>query len=265
LPAEIGALVMKALDIAVESLPRPERVPAGTSRQADSFSARRADALGRVAESFLAHDVLESPGTDRQQIVVHVAAETLRRGVAGCCEIEHGPSIPAASARRLSCDATVVSLIEDENGEPLSVGRRTRVISSPLRRLLTARDKGCRFPGCCNARYIDMHHIKHWANGGETKPSNLVSLCRFHHRAVHEGGFEVEVLDDGALRFVRPDGEAVDDVPSRCNQPDGDANQLPPGKFQDCWRGDRMDLGLAVELMILKSRSGGRSSGNVRS
>ena len=191
LPAEVGAVVMKALDVAMESLPVHEDVPAGTPKQVVPYSARRADALARIAESFLAHDVLESPGADRQQIVVHVAAETLRTGSAGCCEIEHGPSIPAASARRFACDASVVALVEDDDGEPLNVGRKTRLISAPLRRLLTARDKGCRFPGCSNARYIDMHHIKHWANGGETKPSNLVSLCRFHHRAVHEGGFDV--------------------------------------------------------------------------
>jgi hypothetical protein len=263
LPAEAGALVMKALDIAVESIPATEDVPAGTSAQRVPFSARRADALARVAESFLAHDVLESPGTDRQQIVVHVAAETLRRGVAGCCEIEHGPSIPAATARRLSCDASVVSLVEDEHGEPLDVGRRTRTISAPLRRLLTARDKGCRFPGCCNACYIDMHHIKHWANGGETRPSNLVSLCRFHHRAVHEGGIDVVVLDDGALRFVRPGGESVDSVLPGCQQPMGDARELPAGGYRDSWRGERMDLPLAVELMIEKSRVAGRSGGNV--
>ncbi len=186
------------------------------------FSARRADALARVAESFLAHDVLESPGTDRQQIIVHVAAETLRHRAAGCCEIEHGPSIAAESARRFACDASVVTLVEDEDGEPLNVGRKTRIISAPLRRLLTARDKGCRFPGCSNARYIDMHHIKHWANGGETRPSNLVSLCRFHHRAVHEGGFNVEILDDGAFRFLNPRGGAVDHVQPGCTQPPGD-------------------------------------------
>src|SRR6187431_2039154 len=209
LPAEAGARVMKALDVAVEGLPVYADVPAGTSKQVVPYSQRRADALGSIAESFLAHDVLEAPGADRQQIVVHVAAETLRSGNAGCCEIEHGPSIPAETARRFSCDASVVTLIEDADGEPLNVGRKTRTVSAPLRRLLTARDKGCRFPGCCNARYIDMHHIKHWANGGETKPSNLVSLCRFHHRAVHEEGFDVHVLDDGALRFVRPNGESV--------------------------------------------------------
>jgi hypothetical protein len=257
LPAETGAMVMKALDVAVEGLPVYEDVPAGTSRRVVPYSQRRADALARVAESFLAHDVLESPGTDRQQIIVHVAAETLRSGAAGCCQIEDGPSIPAATARRFSCDASLVTLVEGEDGEPLNVGRKARTISAPLRRLLTARDKGCRFPGCCNARYIDMHHIKHWANGGETKPSNLVSLCRFHHRAVHEGGFDVLFLDDGALRFVRPDGATVDRVLPGCSQPPGDAGGLPVGKFRDCWRGDRMDLGLAVDLMIQKSRGTG--------
>jgi hypothetical protein len=220
------------------------------------YSARRADALVRIAESFLAHDVLESPGTDRQQIVVHVAAETLRNGSAGCCGIEHGPSIPAASARRLACDASVVALVEDHDGEPLNVGRKTRMISAPLRRLLTARDQGCRFPGCSNARYIDMHHIQHWANGGETKPSNLVSLCRFHHRAVHEGGFEVRVLDDGALRFVRPDGRTMEVGATGGHRPRGDVDALPKGKFVSTWRGDRMDIGLAVDVMIQKSRQG---------
>jgi hypothetical protein len=228
LPAEAGAMIMKAMDVAIEGVPMHEDVPAGTSKEIVPFSARRADALARVAESFLAHDVLESPGTDRQQIVVHVAAETLRHRAAGCCEIEHGPSIAAESARRFSCDASVVTLVEDEDGEPLNVGRKSRTVSAPLRRLLTARDKGCRFPGCSNARYIDMHHIKHWANGGETRPSNLVSLCRFHHRAVHEGGFNVEVLDDGALRFVNQRGHAVDHV---LIQESRNGRDVPAGTF----------------------------------
>jgi hypothetical protein len=254
LPAEVGAMVMKALDIAMESIPVYTDVPAGTRKEVVPFSMRRVDALARVAESFLAHDVLESPGSDRQQIVVHVAAETLRNRSAGCCEIEHGPAIAAETARRFACDAAVVNLIEDEDGEPLNVGRKTRVISAPLRRLLTARDKGCRFPGCSNARYIDMHHIMHWANGGETRPSNLVSLCRFHHRAVHEEGFNVEVLDDGALRFVNKRGEPVDHVKPGCAQPPGDREQMPKGKFEDCWRGDRMDLGMAVDVLIQETR-----------
>lgn len=254
LPAEAGAVVMKALDVAVESLAVYEDVPAGTSRQVVPFSQRRADALARVAESFLAHDVLASPGTDRQQIVVHVASETLRNRAAGCCEIEHGPSIAAETARRFACDASVVELIENADGEPLNVGRKTRTISAPLRRLLQARDKGCQFPGCGNARYIDAHHIKHWVNGGETRPSNLVSLCRFHHRAVHEGGFNVEVLDDGALRFTRPDGDAVESVAVEVARPPGDWRQMPKATAQWKYRGDRLDLDLAVDLLVQRSR-----------
>ena len=118
LPAEAGAKIVKALEIALEQLPQdpPTDVPAGTSPDQVPFSARRADALALVAESFLAHGALEASGTDRHQIVVHVAKETLRDRAAGCCEFEHGPSMAAETARRLACDASVVELIEDEDG-----------------------------------------------------------------------------------------------------------------------------------------------------
>jgi hypothetical protein len=187
--------------------------------------------------------------------VVHVAAETLRHHAAGCCGIENGPAIAAETARRFACDASIVALVEGTNGGALDAGRRTRQISAPLRRLLTAREKGCRFPGCDNSRYIDMHHIKHWANGGETKPANLVSLCRFHHRAVHEGGFDVVMLDDGAFRFVRPDGEALDGARSGVAQPAADWRELPVATGEWPYCGDRMDLSLAVDLLIQESRN----------
>jgi hypothetical protein len=247
-PAEAGAKILKALDLALED------VPAGTSAEASAervpFSARRADALTAVAESFLAHGLMECRGTDSHQIVVHVAAETLRDRAAGCCEFEQGPSMAADTARRLSCDASVVAMIENEEREPLSAGRKTRTISPPLRRVLTSRDKGCRFPGCANSRYIDAHHIEHWANGGETKPSNLVSLCRFHHHAVHEGGMRIERLDDGALRFVKPSGNHIDSVLPGCTQPMGNWQCLPVGAETFRYRGDRMDLGLAVDVLV---------------
>ena len=248
LPAEAGALVLKGLDIAIEN------VPPGTSEERVPFGARRADALALIAESFVAHDVLEAAGTDRHQIVVHVAAETLRDRTAGCCEIEHGPSIAAETARRFAGDASVITLIEKADGEPLNVGRKSRKISPPLRRLLNARDKGCRFPGCANSRYIDAHHIEHWANGGETKPSNLVSLCRFHHRAVHEGGIRIEILDDGALRFAKPDGRSVNGVAPGFTQPLSDWRLLPASAAVSHWRGDRMDYGLAIEVLMQLAR-----------
>jgi len=251
LPAEAGALVLKALDLAVRELPD---VPAGTSSEPVRFSARRADALALLAESFLAHGAQESPGTDRHQIVVHVSAETLRDRSAGCCEFEHGPSMAAETARRLSCDASVVALTESDDGDPLNVGRRTRTISASLRRALNARDRGCRFPGCANSRYLDAHHVEHWANGGETKPSNLVSLCRFHHHAVHEGGIRIEILDDGALRFVKPNGTAVDSIAPGYTQPPGDWKQLPAGTLVNRWRGERMDYDLAIEVLMQQAK-----------
>ncbi len=162
----------------------------------------------------------------------------------------------AETARRLACDASVVTLTENDDGEPLDVGRKSRTISAPLRRLLKARDNGCRFPGCANSRYIDAHHVVHWANGGETKPSNLVSLCRFHHHAVHEGGFRIEMLDDGALRFLKPDGEPVDSIAPGYTQQPGDWRRLitdtraPLAK----WTGEKMDYGLAVEVLLQQSK-----------
>jgi hypothetical protein len=266
LPAEAGALVLKALDLVVQELPfLVNDVPAGMPRQVIPIRERRADALARVAESFLAHEVMEAKGTDRHQIVVHVAAETLRDRTAGCCELEHGPSMAAETARRLACDASVIALIENDDGEPLNVGRKTRTISAPLRRVLNARDKGCRFPGCCNSRYIDAHHVVHWANGGETKPSNLISLCRFHHHAVHEGGIRIEILDDGACRFVKPSGAAIDSVLPGCTQPAGDWHVLTAERRAGLakWAGERMDLGLAVEVLMQQARRDGRSGENV--
>ena len=226
LPAETGSLLIKALDAALEQSSEPD-VSAETqngarSEETPSFGARRADALAIVAESFLAHGAAALSGGDRHQLVVHVDAETLRDGVAGRCEHEHGPSLPAETARRFACDANVISVIEDADGEPLNVGRKTRTIPPPIRRALNARDRGCRFPGCSNTRYVDGHHIRHWAHGGETKLSNLVTLCRFHHRQVHEGGVVIQVLDDGALRFVRPNGRSLNSVTPEHLQPHGD-------------------------------------------
>jgi hypothetical protein len=264
LPAEIGALVLKALDAAVKELPKACDVPQGTSTP-PPLRERRADALGLLAESFLKSGPMELAGSDRHQIIVHVDAETLREGTAGYCEFEDGPSMPAETARRLACDTSLVAIVEDEDGDPLNVGRKTRTISAPLRRLLNARDKGCRFPGCANTRCVDAHHIEHWANGGETKPSNLVSLCRFHHRAVHEGGVRIEVLDDGALRFVKPDGTSVDSVAPGYTQPLGDWRELPAengrhGIRIDArtavtrWNGEVMDYGLGVEVLMQQAR-----------
>ena len=80
-----------------------------------------------------------------------------------------------------------------------------RAGSLDIRRALRVRDGGCRFPGCDRSRFTHAHHIKHWADGGETRLDNLVTLCSFHHRQVHDGGYGVRV-DEGEIEFMRPDG-----------------------------------------------------------
>lgn len=289
LPAEMGALVIKALDAAVNDAeaanPMARDVSAETlaqqialcmkrekSDERPSWGARRADALGRIAESFLQHGSEALNGGDRQQIVVHVDAETLRESSAGRSELEEGPSLPAETVRRLACDASVVTIIENEEGEPLSVGRKTRSIPPALRRALNARDRGCRFPGCSNTRFIDAHHIHHWANGGETTLPNLVQLCRFHHRQVHEGRVVVKILDDGALRFVRPDGNTFDSVAAGHTHPLSHWRQLPATHEHPSmsinkntaitrWCGEKMDYGLAIEVLLQHAKREPRISG----
>jgi hypothetical protein len=277
LPAEIGALVIKALDAAMEE--SSSHVPAGTSAARPTRVAQRADALGVLAESFLKHGGEALTGGERHQIIVHVDAQTLRESTAGRCEIEAGPALPAETVRRLACDASVVALVEDERGEPLNVGRRTRSIPPALRRALRARDRGCRFPGCTHTRYVDAHHVRHWAHGGETRASNLVLLCRAHHRLVHEGGVRVQVLDDGAFRFVRPDGGVFEGPAPECRssfqwteprgtqlalQHEASGIRIDRNTATTRWRGERMDYGLAVEVLLAQTRRAmGRSRGNV--
>ena len=113
-------------------------------------------------------------------------------------------------SRRIACDSTVAVIKEDKNGEPLSIGRRSRSIPPPMRRALRIRDQGCRFPGCTNTRFVDGHHIKHWADGGETSLDNLILLCRHHHHLVHEGGFVCEKTPDGEIRFKDPRKQLLD-------------------------------------------------------
>jgi hypothetical protein len=109
----------------------------------------------------------------------------------------------------LACDASIVKITENAGGEPLDIGRLSRSIPPAIRRALMARDRGCKYPGCTRDRYLDGHHIQHWANGGASRLSNLLSLCRYHHRAVHKGGLVIERLDDGAWCFHDPYGEAI--------------------------------------------------------
>ena len=267
LSAEAGAVVLKALEAAVNEVPseaadpaaRVVHVSAETRIDKVPTSVRRADALALMAESFLTHGPAALSGGDKHQIVVHVSAETLRGEEAGRCEIEDGAGICAETCRRLACDCSRVHITEDEQGSVLDIGRKTRSIPPALRRALNARDQGCRFPGCCNSKYLDGHHIEHWAKGGETKLRNLVSLCRFHHRQVHEVGYTIQILDDGALRFFKPNGKPLDDGwKPLSGKLELSATRIDAQAAATRWRGEEMHYGLGVEVLLQRTKRGER-------
>ena len=261
LPAVVGALVIQALKAALERVPVKEICAKGVQEHPIPYGCRRADALAYVAESFLAGSGDSSPASttaDRYQVIVHVDAESLRNHSDGRCEVEQGPSIPVETARRLACDASLLSVLENEHGEPLDVGRKTRSIPPAIRRALRTRDAGCRFPGCTHERYVDAHHIEHWADGGETKLSNLVTLCRLHHRLVHEGQIRIETPPEGGWRFVRPDGRHYEVIRRTAPAYTGEELAITHAELGiridrytagTRWRGERMDYELGVWVL----------------
>src|SRR5262249_58616064 len=139
--------------------------------------------------------------------------------------LEDGTDVSAEPSQRLACDATRVVMRHDADGRATEVGARTRTIPPALRRALQHRDKGCRFPGC-GLPFGQGHHIRHWVHGGSTKLSNLTMLCRRHHRAVHEEGFQVERQPNGELCFRRPDGQPLLEVPPTPAVPAGPTETL---------------------------------------
>jgi hypothetical protein len=252
LAAEDGALVLRALDAGREAL--WERGRADTSPE-EHARASNAEALAAMADLALAGSDRDRTSGDRYQVIVHVDAQTLAEEVDGRCELADGRPLAAETARRLSCDGSIVELRE-HNGEPLSLGRKRRTISPALRRALAARDRGCRFPGCENRRFVDGHHVRHWSQGGETNLDNLVSLCRRHHRLVHEPGYSVRFDEDGEARFTNQYGIAIPSVP-RSPPSNRDALRdrhrrlrlLVDGNTCKNGTGDLMDLALAVQAI----------------
>ena len=252
LEPEAGAVLRRALEAAADALYRREELAGeevrqgkrGASRMDNTDTARRetlareaaptprqrwADAAGLVAERALAAgfggDFEEGTGesgtrAERYQVVIHTEAATLaEEGEPGRSDLD-GVRVAAETSRRMACDAAVVEMV---HGKPetrgpgsgrqvLSVGRKTRTVPPHIRRALEERDRGCRFPGCAS-RFTEAHHVRHWADGGETKLSNLLLLCRRHHRAVHEGRVRVCTDRAGLALFFTRRGRAMADAP----------------------------------------------------
>jgi hypothetical protein len=261
LDPEVGAVFMRAIEAASDSLYRDERKESGRDgsentdrccrpqkegRAPDEATPeqRRADAVGLLAERALAagfggppaagdsesgqqkavgegedrsHPTDSAPisgsRAERYQVMLHVDADTLDEDAEpGLSELEDGTRVSAETSRRIACDSGLVTIHHDSDGSIIGASHRTRTVPPAVRRALEARDRGCRFPGC-GLRFTDAHHIKHWADGGETTLRNLVLLCRKHHRAVHEGGMRVCLDVNGQVAFFTTKNRAIFDAP----------------------------------------------------
>jgi len=221
---------------------------------------QQADALALLAETALHHGIDPGAPGERYQVVVHVDAEVLADADAlGQSVLEDGARVPAGTSQRLACDASLVVMRHGRDGRVVEVDTRTRTIPPALRRALHHRDRGCRFPGC-GLRPGQGHHIRHWAHGGPTTLSNLALLCRRHHRAVHEEGYHMERQPNGELRFRRPDGRPLPEVPSPPKLPHEPADvlrarheaqglRLHARTAMPGWLGERLDVGWAIDVL----------------
>ena len=204
LDAEDGQVLITAIRAQLDAETR-----SATGPDARTPAQRRADALGEICRRWLASHERPTVGGERPHVVVTMDLEALAAR-SGRSALEDTGAITAESARRLACDAQVSRVVTRGASEPLELGRRTKVVPPGLRRALGVRDRGCRFPGCGRPPgWCDAHHAVHWADGGETSLSNLVLLCRPHHRVIHRG-FGVRMIDGGPV-FTRRDGSVIED------------------------------------------------------
>ncbi len=275
---EQGALIQASLQRAMEEeYQERKNVPAGTPADIsgeiqdeirahpEPVASRRAAALLRMVQGYQSKTQGQNSSERKSEhwlVHIHTDMETLRQdGMGAESEIESGGRLCAETSRRIACDSSVIQWLDSHDGQPLITGRKIRTIPPAIRRALQRRDGGCRFPGCTATRFVDAHHIHHWADGGETSMSNLLLLCRHHHRLMHEGGFGLQKLSNSEFKFTNPAGISIPNCPagrSRGNVNtlfalnDKRAIRITPKSSQSCWMGEKMDDQMAVEGLLFR-------------
>lgn len=221
LPAADGAIVTKALRRIADGL---EETPAPPAREStddipdwfdpnDLLSAREVEPASeglpqKLADALVAlasNQIAEDADTDRATVVVSTSLAALQSDELGC-DLEGSGVIHADVARRISCDCRLQFVLRERGGHAVGIGHASRNVPGYLRRELFHRDGGCTFPGCGTRRFLDAHHIWHWEAGGPTDLDNLVLVCHFHHKLVHELGWRVDLDEDQIARWFRPGG-----------------------------------------------------------
>ena len=215
-PAGQGAVIAKALDrmagrlegINDDDEDDVEEIAGDADGQNDpeaTLDERRADALYALASTRIASDA----DPDRATVVVHAPMEALVSEGPGTF-LEDGPALHGRTASRLACDCFLEVVLHNKVGEVVGIGRKTRKVPRWLIRQLKYRDGRCTFPGCEANHFLHAHHIRHWSRGGPTDLDNLVLVCTFHHKLLHEYGWNVAAGEAGAHRWFRPGGTPYD-------------------------------------------------------
>ncbi len=199
---------------ALEDLPKTS-----AAMKAGQLSYAKARAITRVATPETEGKLLEYADKGSAAAVERMVRERLEpeagavlmRAVEGGRSELDGVRVSAETSRRMACDASLVSMLH-RGGKVVSVGRKTRTIPPHIRRALEERDRGCRYPGC-GGRFTEAHHVRHWADGGETSLANTVLLCRRHHRLVHEGRVRMALDRLGQAVFFARSGGMIASAP----------------------------------------------------
>lgn len=290
LPADGAAVLLQALRAARNDLEHPhhddhgDHDDGGSRVSAETRGAKLAakdredaedlaDALVEICAAYLRGKIVSADNADVYQVIIHAGTEAITAGEDAAaedgvsaetspayplrCHFEDGGAVSPAALRLIACNATISTMVHDMAGNVLNVGRRTRKPSAALRRAVRERDGcRCRFPGC-ESRRTDAHHILYWSNGGETKLSNLVSLCKAHHRIVHDKNIIITATGTG-FAFYTPQGVPIPPSPG-LPEPGGTiaachdaaitpATIIPPNS------GERLDLNMAIWVALTNAR-----------
>ncbi|HEX3813438.1 MAG TPA: DUF222 domain-containing protein [Mycobacteriales bacterium] len=197
LDAEGSATVQAALAPLMQQRPAEDGV-----RDPRSPARRCADALVALSEQALNRGDLPTGAGERPHVTVTMTLADLQAG-AGHATLNTGTPISPETARRIACDASVIPILLGSEGEPLDVGRASRTIPLGIRRAVVARDIGCIHLDCDQpSQRCEVHHVRHWANGGPTTVSNLVLLCPRHHWTIHHEDWQITFVQ--GIPYVIP-------------------------------------------------------------
>ena len=268
LPSEDAQNIIKAINRIADELYKPEAVTETETEPQKNVSAETFLDPGFTKQAFeneekptrsecraKAFALLAEQTSAGNELLLHLQANPgnidykINGGPAAYTD--NNLSISPKALRRMTCDCKVTTAYEDSNGHILDIGRKSRLIPTKLGRVIKQRDQGCRFPGCCQNKWTDVHHIQHWIDGGETKLDNLVTLCRRHHTQLHQGKYRIHKCrqqgkSNTTLKFVSSTNEVI---PVSIHQNSKPSMHITAKPVMSKWQGDELDIDYALKLL----------------